>query len=215
MVTTLAALARTCRVHHWVFNDKLYDADAVHPKGSLAVLWGAAVGRIRSMELALAHGANINWRGYVGNLPDQRQVPDAYPVLITARDVRGSTRDRPRPQAGALHLAIKMGNDEAVEWLLAHGASVQLWSKFICDCYGDRYRALRFETWPVGYCCNPKWYALHLAICFGRLSAVRLLVEAGASLEILVHGGKSAYHGPAPTTYSTAKRRIRRELADL
>ncbi|KAL2176493.1 uncharacterized protein P884DRAFT_292955 [Thermothelomyces heterothallicus CBS 202.75] len=65
-VTTLAALSRTCRIHNWIFNDQLYDADAVHPKGSLAMLWGAAVGRIRSMELALAHGASINWRGRAG-----------------------------------------------------------------------------------------------------------------------------------------------------
>ncbi|KAL2162970.1 hypothetical protein VTH06DRAFT_6806 [Thermothelomyces fergusii] len=193
-VASLAALARTCRLHHWVFNDQLYEIDAMRSSGSLAMLWGAAVGGIRTMELALAHGANVNWRGYVGHLPDPRELPGPYPV-ITARHVRASTKDKIHPQAAALHLALKMGHDEAVEWLLAHGASVKLWCRFVCDCYGHRYRALRFETWPVEYCYNPKWYPLHLAICFGRLSAVRLLVEAGAPLDMLVHSARSITTG--------------------
>ncbi|KAL2152225.1 hypothetical protein VTH82DRAFT_5409 [Thermothelomyces myriococcoides] len=169
------------------------------------MLWGAAVGRIETMELALAHGADVNRRALVGNLPDLRQLPDPYPA-VTPRDVRGVGQGMLGPLAGALHLAIKMGQDEAVGWLLVHGASVDMWCVSFCDCYNDLDRIPKYETWPVKFCCNPLWYPLHLAICFGRLSTVRILVEAGASLETIVYGKKSITAGPIarPTALQNA-----------
>jgi hypothetical protein len=65
----LAALAATPRRNHWLFNGMLYQAD-IAPGPSLAMLWAAATGNLRTLQLAVARGADVNYFYELGHTSD-------------------------------------------------------------------------------------------------------------------------------------------------
>lgn len=172
----LAALAATSRRNHWVFNEILYRADAACPAPSMAMLGGAANGQITTLQRAVAYGADINWFGDVGNLPDPREASGGW---ATRRQLRDFTGGLHKQKAMALHLAAIMGHDEAVGWLLDHGSKLHVGAHFLCQCHLSGNWKL--QSWPSQ---NPKaiWHAHHLALCYGHVSTFRTLMWRGASL---------------------------------
>jgi ankyrin repeat protein len=169
----LNALARTSRRNYWVFNEQLYRVDAGKPNGSDAILWGATNGEIGTMRWAVAAGADVNWRGIMTFLPGD---PD------------------PQSTATPLHIAVQEGEDAAVQWLLAHGAKTKVGVMALCECHaeGDPER----QSWPISTARSPQWYPLHTAICNGRVSTFRILVEAGADLDKLRPGAPRPEESP-------------------
>lgn len=133
-LSDLHALVATCRRTHWEFNDKLlYSIDAVDPLGSVALLWGAATGQIKTMERAVRHGADIHREDVVGDLTtDPRNIPPGG--YIKGRTLRGKRKESPKRRGTALHFAVKMGQDEAVKWLLDRGARHDVASRGLCHC---------------------------------------------------------------------------------
>ncbi|KAK4034230.1 ankyrin repeat-containing domain protein [Parachaetomium inaequale] len=180
VIFALGALAGSSRRNHWIFNEQLYQVDARNPYGSRAMIWAAGAGQIETMKMAVASGANVNWRGPVAYAePDPSDDPNRTPPQMTAT---------------ALQLAVENGKDAAVQWLLAHGARLDIGAKALCECHpkGDPER----QTWPTGTFRYPQWYPLHTALCNGRVSTFRILVEAGASLDKLRAGKPRPQEGP-------------------
>ncbi|KAK3995208.1 ankyrin repeat-containing domain protein [Cladorrhinum sp. PSN332] len=76
----------------------------------------------------------------------------------------------------ALYFAAMNGQDDAVRWLSDHGASLTASSKSLCQC---DHRAVVTTTRTS----RSSWYPLHIAMCYGNLSTVRLLVDHGAPID--------------------------------
>ncbi|KAK3327046.1 ankyrin repeat-containing domain protein [Cercophora scortea] len=200
-IASLAALARTCRRMKAIFEPILYryDADDNHP---LAMFWGASHGLIPTMEKSLAQGFSPNARKAL--LEDE---PGPLRVEVTDQaGVRVETvRHVPEAQTGSpIHVAVMNGHDNAVAWLLDHGADID--ANYTCRCHykGHLYimgfnnlrdleppgvempptngpRAVRGRycgTYPTSYCGLP----LHLALSHGHKSTASLLLDHGAPL---------------------------------
>lgn len=186
--SALAALACASRRTHWEFIHLLHRTDAVNPRGSIALLWGAATGNIKPMERAVGYGADVSWVDHVGDVnPDPRKMTAGH--RITGYDLRGDPKRTPKRYGTALHFAVKMGQDKAVKWLLDHGARHDIPSRDLCHCC-ERGRN-QWQAWRV-VARYPPWYPLHMAICYDRLSTFRLLVSSGASLTKLYQARSTA-----------------------
>ncbi|KAK4149769.1 ankyrin repeat-containing domain protein [Chaetomidium leptoderma] len=196
---TLAALAATSRYGHWVFNDQLYETDA--SGASLALLWAAATGRVRTVQLAVTHGANVDFTYNVGQPFDARLRP-ALRIITAHVPVDGPGPDHPHRQGTALHIATIMGHDEAVWRLLGLGARHTSPSLNLCPCNprGDLFRRQSWRVNPVLW--YPLWRPLHLAVCFGNVSTFATLVERGASLDKT--GGATSVPARYPTSLQHA-----------
>ncbi|KAK0754387.1 hypothetical protein B0T18DRAFT_424783 [Schizothecium vesticola] len=104
MLNDCANFARTCQINHRIGWPFLYKVDAQSPR-PLAMAFGAANGRIATMEKALASGADVN------------QLTDGFQKMAETDD-----EDSFDEYAAPLHFAAKNDEYTAAEWLLSHGA---------------------------------------------------------------------------------------------
>lgn len=75
----------------------------------------------------------------------------------------------------ALHLATKLGNQQAVETLLSHGADSKMLCQGLCDCLTPTCPGLNCEERA------PVWTPVHIAICSGHTQLLRLFLDRGDS----------------------------------
>ncbi|KAJ0304548.1 uncharacterized protein N0V96_007518 [Colletotrichum fioriniae] len=75
-----------------------------------------------------------------------------------------------------VHMAARMGNMEALELLLEHGALVNVSSQGFCrsECHQVPGPALYWDHYTVGY---PAWTPLHIALCHGQIDVAKRLME--------------------------------------
>lgn len=124
-------------------------------------------------------------------LDDHHPIPGTFPGLgSTGSSTLGSSE---LPQNGAeraqrspfsqffatLHLAAAMGNAEAVELLLDHGASIDSSSQGLCRCRHAVGMLNNVES-HQDELSLPQWTPLHMAICFNRPETAMLLLRRGA-----------------------------------
>ncbi|KAK3688660.1 ankyrin repeat-containing domain protein [Podospora appendiculata] len=79
-----------------------------------------------------------------------------------------------------IHLAARGGHDEIVTILLDHGAWVNTFSEFMCDCT-RLYGLLNATECPENDDTPPPWSPLHIALCHLRSATAKLLLFRGAS----------------------------------
>jgi ankyrin repeat protein len=99
------------------------------------------------------------------------------------RPQNGAVRDHTSPVSRfftTLHLAAGMGNDEAVQLLLDHGASIDAGCRRLCGCKCAEGMLNNMES-PQNEVRLPQWTPLHVAICLNRPDTARLLLSRGAS----------------------------------
>lgn len=119
---------------------------------SFSVVWGAANGNIKTLEKAVLRGADVR-AGFV-------QLP--------GYDGKGT----------AIHYAARNGHDEAIQWLVDHGSRpLSKRGLCLCECYDEVGQTSR-ESHRNGTRVSP----LHLAICHGNISTVRLLIDMDPSV---------------------------------
>ncbi|AEO63056.1 uncharacterized protein THITE_154545 [Thermothielavioides terrestris NRRL 8126] len=177
-LAALSSLIRTCHLAYHIYYASLYRIAPVDwPQ--LSLLCGAANGSLRAMEHAVACGADINWFGDVGILPDPRLDPGAR---VTLRHLRDSSYPSIRHKGTALHLAAMMGQDEAVEWLVDHGAKLNAQSRSLCACRPGCPPQL--QAWPE----SKMWHPIHTALCHGQVSTFMTLARKGASIDAVCVG---------------------------
>jgi hypothetical protein len=151
------------------------------------------------MERAVEYGADVNWRDHVGDVKlDPREMTSSHRII--GYDLRGNPKRSPRRYGTALHFAVKMGQDKAVKWLLNHGARHDISSRDLCNCC-ERGRTT-WQAWRA-VARYPPWYPLHMAICYDRLSTLRILVSSGVSLRKLCQA-KSSVVRVYPTALQSA-----------
>jgi ankyrin repeat protein len=174
----LGSLAGACRRFHAIVNPRLYQFNVRHQRSNAAV-FGVAHGRLDILERLLEHGADA-----AGLVNKEWRVPDDLPVLASSAEVRrerfttGLTRRvvglEPQPYFALLHVAARNGQDDAVRWLLRHGADVDAPSEFFCLCHLLHFdRDGEHLTDPL----PPRWAPLHFALCHRRESTAHLLLD--------------------------------------
>lgn len=159
MLNDCAHFARTCRRNHGIGWPYLYEADAQSPR-PIAMAFGAANGRISTMEKALASGANVN------------QLTDGFQKMAETDDEVSFDE-----YAAPLHFAAKNDEYTAAEWLLAHGADVKVRTRDGVRVYLPGELALRagYPEAPKHGCMQPQ----HVAVLFGHLSILKLIMTNG------------------------------------
>ncbi|KAK3400750.1 hypothetical protein B0T20DRAFT_476860 [Sordaria brevicollis] len=169
----LSALSRTSRSLRSSYEPALYLAlvrekgDNSLPACDYALMWGARHGSIPVMAQAKAYGADHD-----------KQVKHANGRLGWRHPVRRTCLDSCYGWASALQTAVHNGHVDAVQWLLDQGANV--------DAGGAENPAV-----DICRCCNMsdppsegRRSIVHLAVCAGHVSTLRVLLERGASLEV-------------------------------
>ncbi|KAJ9158107.1 Ankyrin [Coniochaeta hoffmannii] len=99
------------------------------------------------------------------------------------RPQNGAGRDHDSPASRfftTLHVAAAMGNEEAVQVLLDHGASIDTGCRRLCGCKHAAGMLNNLES-PQLDLRLPQWTPLHVAICHNRTETARLLLSRGAS----------------------------------
>lgn len=159
MLNDCANFARTCRRNHGIGWPHLYEADAQSPR-PIAMAFGAANGRISTMEKALASGADVN------------QLTDGFQKMAETDDEISFDE-----YAAPLHFAAKNDEYTAAEWLLAHGADVKVRTRDGVRVYLPGELALRtaYPEAPKHGCMQPQ----HVAVMFGNLSLLKLIMTNG------------------------------------
>lgn len=156
MLNDCANFARTCRRNHSIGWPYLYEADAQSPR-PIAMAFGAANGRIPTMEKALASGADVN------------QLTDGFQKMAETDDEISFDE-----YAAPLHFAAKNDEYTAAEWLLAHGADVKVRTRDGVRVYLPGELALRtgYPEATKHECMQPQ----HVAVMFGNLSMLKLIM---------------------------------------
>ncbi|KAM0556953.1 hypothetical protein ACHAPJ_005631 [Fusarium lateritium] len=153
----LASLALVNRCFYNIFNPLLYRHNAFYDGPSQScVLWAAKSGSLKTLELALAEGAEISHTG---------ENTDGSIWRMTNHDPRSW-----HTYAAPLHHAVIQQHEDVVKCLLENGAYLDVPSEKLCDCHTpDLYRGSDVE-----------WYPLHHAICHSNKAILSLLLKHGA-----------------------------------
>ena len=107
--------------------------------------------------------------------------------------------DCPTPlRFSPLHIAAGKGNDEVVEVLLDHGATINSASRLLCGCKPAAGMLNAVES-PESGTEVPLWTPLHAAICHSHPGTAMLLLSRGADciMETAGHDGSTALHHAA------------------
>jgi len=93
--------------------------------GNTALMFAARVGDLRSAQLLVAAGSEINAGNAFGTTPLIMAVHGGNPALLESLLEAGADVNGDGPGHTALHAAVLRGNLAAVEVLLAHGADTE------------------------------------------------------------------------------------------
>ncbi|KAK4224525.1 ankyrin repeat-containing domain protein [Podospora fimiseda] len=168
-ITNLSTLALASKRHKAVYVRELRRRDALRGKG---LIYGATTGQIRTMELALDYGTDIN-------------------ILSTILPVYNRFDNKPKlpGQGTALHAAVIHGQIEAIDWLMNKGASSTIPSNGpICSCIpihkpeGHQCSRTNGSNPNIDEHGNHKWYPIHLALCRRQPAAFEKLIKQGVEL---------------------------------
>lgn len=107
-------------------------------------------------------------------------------------------------QYKALHLAAKQGHVEIISLLLEHGALIDSKSGWFCHCQPPRtlWQTL-LDLFPDRAEGSLNHTPLHLAVCFSRIEAAKVLISRGASAGLL-KGNRDAISAATPVTLHQA-----------
>lgn len=169
-----AALASTHRHLYELLDPALYRYN-VECQDASGFMWAAQHGRLDLLEKFHNAGAEVNDTSASYSMP---------PLGTPHRTVQPAAARRVDVSFSLLHAAVREGRDDAVEWLLDHGARVNAPGRGVCMCQAHLdalYMDIEEAPWLYDGSWHPGWSPLHLAICNGRASTVRLLVSRGAS----------------------------------
>ncbi|KAK3364303.1 ankyrin repeat-containing domain protein [Lasiosphaeria hispida] len=179
----LYSLALTRRRFHAIFEMELYRFN-INKQGSSVMSWAAAKGRTDVLEKAFSYGASVDGEGQ--HREARLQVLSKIRLQLGETALSAATV---RMQAPPLHYAIVGAHDEAVEWLLNHGADT---TKASVGLFGEefgkdqerwkRYVDSYYEFGPQPGHDFPTWLPLHLALCHGNTSTAKLLTRYEADV---------------------------------
>ena len=93
--------------------------------GNTALMFAARAGDLRSAQLLVAAGSEINEGNAFGTTPLIMAVHGGNPALLEALLDAGADVNGNNPGHTALHAAVLRGNPAAVDVLLAHGADTE------------------------------------------------------------------------------------------
>jgi ankyrin repeat protein len=143
-----------------------------------AILWGARDGNLEAVKRAVALGASVNIRGPESMAQIARAASPPFDRQLFSRYVH----------ATALHFAAKNGDYAMAKWVLDRGADIDAPSWCLCRCetypkgpVDEREQELRDNPHPYF---RRRWTPLHIAICQGQPSIIRLLIARGASMTV-------------------------------
>ncbi|KAK3345790.1 ankyrin repeat-containing domain protein [Lasiosphaeria hispida] len=182
---TLYSLTATCRKFRAIFEMQLYRFD-INKQGSSVMSWAAAKGRTNVLEKAFSYGADVDGEG-----PHRGARLEVLSKISLQLGEEALSAAMVRMQATPLHYAIVGAHDEAVEWLLNHGAETNKASVglFGAEFGGDlekwkRYVDSFYEFGPGAQPGHdpPTWLPLHLALCHGNTSVAKLLTRYEADV---------------------------------
>lgn len=127
----------------------------------------------------------------------------AAAIAATGNDVPAVELFKTIRYATPLHYAARSGQDQAVAWLLDHGADIDGPARGFCACEVRRRRTLAPGAWPENWRVEPdtpdvevQWTPLHTALCCGRETTALLLVERGAG--VILCDQRDAFSPVAP-----------------
>jgi len=149
-----------CQRMHDVALPVLYKHNA-RIGNSSALSWAADRGFFNTTRIALQYGAKVNAEN---EDPDPTRIAE---IVRTSSPMTGSPPGfLPEPPVcfvgTALHYAARRGHDDIVRLLLSHDADIHAPSHDLCRC----------ECTHIRYA---PWKPLHVAMCSGHLSTVKLL----------------------------------------
>ncbi|KAL7916377.1 ankyrin repeat-containing domain protein [Trichoderma velutinum] len=158
----LGALVLLCRRAYMTLNGILYERNVfeTHPENS-CVLWAARNDSLNTIKLAYAHGANLD-------LYDPQS--ELRITIVWSKRKKVDARKIFSP----LHVSVMKGYHHITQYLLDHGASVDIPSVGLCSCHAVNFRPL-----------FPAWFPLHTALVHAK--------EGEISSEMLIrHGARKA-----------------------
>ncbi|KAI0805423.1 ankyrin repeat-containing domain protein [Xylaria sp. FL0064] len=129
----VASVARTCKVLCHIATTLLYRHN-ISEHLSSALIWASRNNQIRTVQKALAFGADVNTFGLVG--PTNGQHDSTYGT--------------------PLHWAARRGHDDVVRLLLDHNARLDAHSRAVCQCVN--VDGSYHSTTPDP---RPRWFPLH------------------------------------------------------
>jgi len=179
----LYSLALTCRRFHAIFEMELYRFN-VEKQGSSVMSWAAAKGRTDVLEKAVSYGAVVDGEGQ--HREARLQVLSKIQLQLGEEALSAAMV---RMRGPPLHYAVVGAHDEAVEWLLNHGAdankaSVGLFGAEFGNDIGrwQSYVDSIHEFGPQPGYDFPTWLPVHLALCHGNTSTAKLLTRYEADV---------------------------------
>jgi ankyrin repeat protein len=155
----LKSLARVSHLFHDIYNPLLYKHNALYDNPSKAsVLWAAKKGSLKTLQLAVENGADINCLG---------APSEDFVWKKAVFDLRLKKK-----YAAPLHLAVLHNREDIVRWLLENGARLDIPSAGLCKCD---------YTKPFVEYANAPWFPIHYAISHQpKQSMLSLLLKHGA-----------------------------------
>ncbi|KAK4077494.1 uncharacterized protein Triagg1_3826 [Trichoderma aggressivum f. europaeum] len=158
----LGALVLSCRRAYMTLNGVLYERNVfeAQPKNS-CVLWAARNDSLNTIKLAYAHGADLN-------LYDPRS--ELRITIVWSKRKKADARKIFSP----LHVSVMKGFHHITQYLLDHGASVDIPSVGLCSCHALNFRPL-----------FPAWFPLHTALVHAKEGEIssEMLIRHGARKE--------------------------------
>ena len=176
-----ASLARANRFFYSIINPLLY-IDNVKLNKSSCIFWGAARGELGTLKHALDAGGKLDlFAPYNPPSSTENTTEEADTNTPPAPPAAPATQEEDTtPWATPLHLAVKHGHRDVVDWMLHNGARIDAPSFRVCECRSlkpSRHPLRRTNEWPC-------WRALHTALCHEERTVAELLIFRGASLEV-------------------------------
>ncbi len=166
------------------------DANAPEPDGNTALHWSAHLNDVKTVQVLLSAGANVNALNRYGISPAALACENGGAVILE-KLLAGGAHLRPTPAGEPLLLtAARAGSTDAVKLLLARGADVNaaegwrgqtalMWAA--ADDYVDVVSLLIAAGGDVHRSSTAGFTALLFAVRQGSLAAAKVLLAAGAS----------------------------------